>query len=338
MRLERFRKSRGVTVKISENALNVLAAKTYRGIGRAWVVKNLRGNESAERIVSLLRESAKEDRTITQDDFDIVRNQISDSITRMAGLIDGVVAIGDKEFPSYRGNVKSSEQPVVLFYRGDLGLLSRQSKTAAVIGLLTPDEETEVVESEMVSKLVSRGVTIVSGLALGCDTVAHRQALRSEGKTVAILPSPLNEILPSTNKNLAEEIVNKSGLLITEYYERAKSKMELSGRYQERDRLQALFSDCVILAASYAKNDLGLDSGARLAMEYAKNYAIPRAVMYDSQMDVINPKYDLNRQIIREQVGVLVINRGNMDCVVGEIVCNQPQQQANSIEQADLFG
>ena len=325
-------------MKISENALNVLAAKTYRGIGRAWVVKNLRGNESTERIVSLLRESAKEDRTITQDDFDIVRSQLSDSIAKMAGLIDGVVAIGDKEFPSYRGNVKSSEQPVVLFYRGDLGLLSMQSRNAAVIGLLTPDEETEIVESEMVSKLVSRGVTIVSGLALGCDTVAHRQALRLEGKTVAILPSPLNEILPATNKNLAEEIVKKNGLLITEYYEKAKSKMELSGRYQERDRLQALFSDCVILAASYAKNDLGLDSGARLAMEYATNYSIPRAVMYDSEKDVRNPKYDLNRQIIREQVGVVVINRGNMDRVVGEIVCNQSQQQVNPIGQADLFG
>ena len=323
---------------ISENALNVLAARTYRGIGRAWVIKNLRGEESTARIVSLLSESAKEDHTITQDDFDIVRNKIKDSIARMAGFLDGVVAIGDKEFPSYRGNVKSSEQPVVLFYRGDIGLLSRQSRNAAVIGLLTPDEETELVESEMVSKLVSHGVTIVSGLALGCDTVAHRQALRSEGKTVAILPSPLNDILPSTNKKLAEEIVNKNGLLISEYYERAKSRMELSGRYQERDRLQALFSDCVILAASYAKNNLGLDSGSRLAMEYATNYSIPRAVMYDAEIDVRNPKYDLNRQVIREQVGVVVINRGNMDRVVGEIVCNQSQQQVNPIGQADLFG
>ena len=173
---------------------------------------------------------------------------------------------------------------------------------------------------------------------MGCDTVAHRHALRSDGKTVAILPSPLNEIIPSTNKNLAEEIVKKKGLLITEYYEKAKSKMELSGRYQERDRLQALFSDCVILAASYAKNDLGLDSGSRLAMEYAANYSIPRAVMYDSEIDVSNPKYGLNRQVIREQVRVLVINRGNMDRVVGEIVCNQSQQQVNPIGQADLFG
>ncbi len=327
-----------MTVKLTENALNVLAVKTYRGIGRAWVVRNLRGNESAERLVALLNESAKKDKPITQVDFDIVRSKISDSIAKLAAFSDGVVAIGDKDFPSYRGNVKNSDQPVVLFYRGDLGLLSKPSRNVAVIGLLTPDKDTEVVEGEVVSKLVSHGATIVSGLALGCDTVAHRQALRSEGKTVAILPSPLNEILPSANRDLAEEIVKKNGLLITEYYEKSKSKMELSGRYQERDRLQALFSDCVILTASYAKNDLGMDSGSRLAMEYATNYSIPRAVMYDSEKDVGNPKYDLNRQLIREQVGLVVINRENMNRVVGAIVCSQSQQPVNSIGQADLFG
>jgi DNA processing protein len=216
--------------------------------------------------------------------------------------------------------------------------LSKPSRNIAVIGLLTPDEHTEAAESEVVSKLVNCGATIVSGLALGCDTVAHRQALRSEGKTVAIIPSPLNEILPSANKELAEEIVKKNGLLITEYYEKAKSKMELSGRYQERDRLQALFSDCVILTASYAKNDLGFDSGSRLAMEYATNYSIPRAVMYDSVRDGENPKYHLNRQLISEQVGIVVINRENVDSAVEGILCKQSPQPVEPIGQADLFG
>lgn len=325
-------------MKISDNVLNVLAAKTYRGIGRAWIVKHLKGDDSASNLVALLNEGAKEDRPITQIDFENARNKIRESIVKLADFSDGVVAIGDKDFPPYRGNVKNSDQPVVLFYRGDLSLLNKTRRNVAVIGLLTPDKETEVVEGEMVSKLVNCGATIVSGLALGCDAVAHRQALLSKGKTIAILPSPLNEILPSENRRLAEEIVKNDGLLITEYYEKAKSRMELSGRYQERDRLQALFSDCVILTASYAKNDLGLDSGSRLAMEYASSYSIPRAVMYDPEKDVGNPKFDLNRQLIREQVGIVVINRGNMDRVVGEIMCSQSQQPAKPIVQADLFG
>lgn len=324
-------------MNISDNALNVLAAKSYRGIGRAWILKNFKGNDATVKLAALINESAKEGRPITQFDFESVRSNIKESISKLASFSDGVVAIGDKDFPSCRGNVKNSDQPVVLFYRGDLSLLSRTNRNVAVIGLLTPDKDTEIVEGEMVSRLVKRGATIVSGLALGCDSVAHRQALRSKGKTVAILPSPLNEILPSENRKLAEEIVKNGGLLISEYYEKPRSKMELSGRYQERDRLQALFSDCVILTASYAKNDLGLDSGSRLAMEYAKNYSIQRAVMYDSARDSENPKFDLNRQLLSERAGVFVINSENMDSTLEEIA-SQPQQSAIPPGQTDLFG
>lgn len=331
-------------MKISENALNVLAAKSYRGIGRAWIVKNLRGGESTAKIAALLNENSKQDSAVTQSDFDIVRDNIRTEIAKCLQVHDGVVAIGDGDFPEFRGNVKSSEQPVALFYRGNLGLLSKKNRNIAVIGLLSPDEEIERVEREVVSKLIGHGATIVSGLALGCDTIAHKQALSSAGKTIAILPSALNEILPSANRELAEEIVRKDGLIVTEYYDKAKSKMEMNGRYQERDRLQALFSDCVILAASYAKNDMGLDSGSRLAMEYAASYSIPRAVMYDPDMNAENPKYDLNRQCIREQIGLAVINRGNMDRVVTEIVCHRSQPpvspvgQVGQVGQADLFG
>ena len=327
----------GSVVKISDNALNVLVATTYRGIGKAWVVKRLRGNETANSIVALLNEDAKTGVPITQEDFQSVRDRVESTIAKLAGFSDGVVAIGDRDFPSYRGIVNRSEQPVVLFYRGDLRLLNKTNRNVAVIGLLNPDKDTETLESEVVSKLVGYGATIVSGLALGCDTIAHRQALCSDGKTIAILPSPLDEILPAANKGLADDIVKNHGLLISEYCEKAKSKMELSGRYQERDRLQALFSDCVVLTASYAKNDLGNDSGSRLAMEYATKYSIPRSVIYDDGINVGNPKYDLNRQLIR-QGEVVVINRENVDSAVRRIVCIQPHERNEHIGQAVLFG
>ena len=325
-------------MKISENALNILAAKTYRGIGRAWIVKRLKGNESAKTVVALLNEDAKEERTISTEEFECKKEEIRSHIEKLAGFADGLVAIGDPNFPPHRGMVKNGEKPVALFYRGDLSLLEKNNKNVAVIGLLNPDKDTESIESSIVSDLVNNGATIVSGLALGCDSIAHRQALLSRGKTAAILPSPLNDILPQANKDLAEEIVRNQGLLISEYYEKAKSKMELSGRYQERDRLQALFSDCVVLSASYAKNNLGNDSGSRLAMEYALNYSIPRAVIYDPVSNEGNPKYDLNRQLIREQRGITVINRGNLESEVRKILSNHPDVQNESLGQPDLFG
>lgn len=322
----------------SENAINILTAKTYKGIGRAWIVKNLKGDEAVDIIVSLLNRDIKEDHNITLEDFEKTKEGIKREILKLEGFIDGVVAIGDENFPPYRGKVKNSEQPIVLFYRGDLSLLKATNNNIAVIGLLNPDNDTEIIEQKVVAELVKNGATIISGLALGCDSIAHRQTIRSNKKTVAILPSPLNNILPATNIELANEIVKNNGLLITEYYENAKSKMELGGRYQERDRLQALFSNSIILSASYAKNDLGNDSGSRLAMEYALNYSIPRAVIYDSSVDINNPKYDLSRQLIMDQKEITIINRNNLYETVKKIVSNKPDNKNILSSQSNLFG
>ena len=218
-----------------------------------------------------------------------------------------------------------------------LSLLKKTNKNIAVIGLLNPDNDTEAIEQEVVAELVKNGATIVSGLALGCDSIAHRQALLSNGTTVAILPSPLNNILPASNIELANEIVKNNGLLITEYYEDAKYKMELGGRYQERDRLQALFSDSIILSASYAKNVQGNDSGSRLAMGYALNYSIPRAVIYDSVADINNPKYDLNRQLMREEKEIDIINQNNLSSAVRKIISNKPDIKNKQPYQPNLF-
>lgn len=322
----------------SENALNILTAKTYKGIGKAWIVKNLREKKSVNEIVFLLNGSTKNHFTITLDEFKKNKAKIRQNILALEGIIDGITAIGDRDFPCHRGKVKNSEQPIVLFYRGDLSLLSLTSKNIAVIGVLNPDREIETVEQEVVEEFVKNGATIISGLALGCDSVAHRQALCSKGKTVAILPSPLTNILPAKNSKLAEEIVENNGLLITEYYENAKSRRELGGRYQERDRLQALFSDSIVLAASYAKNDCGNDSGSRLAMGYALSYSIPRAVIYDPATDEDNPKYDLNRQLIAEQnEKIAIVNRHNLKTTVAEILAPTASNQNFQPAQTDLF-
>lgn len=199
-----------------------------------------------------------------------------------------------------------------MYYRGDLSLLKDTNRNVSVIGLLTPDREIELIEREVVSELVKCGVTIVSGLALGCDTIAHKQVLDSNGKTIAILPSPVNRILPKVNSELADKIVRKGGLLISEYFEIASDKFELLRRYKARDRLQAMYSDCIILTASYSRNNLGNDSGSRIAMQYALKYSIQRAVIYDQSENLNNPKYGLNKQLTSDQSDITIINRSNL--------------------------
>lgn len=325
----------------TENAINILATKTFKGIGRAWIVKNLKGNESIEEIVQLLNSKLKQVNKVTFDDFEEQKEKIIEHLSDFKESCDGLVAIGDKDFPIYRGNVKQSEQPIYLFYKGNIDLLGFDNNNITVIGLLNPDENIEKREQKIVEELVKQDITIVSGLALGCDSIAHKQALIG-GKTIAILPSPLNNILPASNKKLAYDIVEEGGLLISEYYDNFKSKMELSSRYKERDRLQALFCDTIILAASYSQNsatkwkifDKKLDSGARLAMEYAKNYNISRAVMYNENTDTNNPMFDLNRQLINEDNSVVVLTKKNLENIIDKI--NKNKLTNNKI-QSNLF-
>ncbi|WKS95820.1 DNA-processing protein DprA [Riemerella columbina] len=324
-------------MKYTENALNILALKTFKGIGRAWIVKHIKGNESVEEMVTLINQKSKESEEISVDDFESVKQQIAAKLEKIEESLDGVVAIGDNDFPQYRGNVKESDRPVYLFYKGNLDLLSLDNKNITVIGLLNPDEEIVEREKKIVAELVEREATIVSGLAFGCDSVAHIQALEG-GKTVAILPSPIHNILPARNKGLAFQIVEEGGLLISEYYEDFSNSRELTTRYVERDRLQALFCDTIILIASYAQDsgerwniqEKKLDSGARLAMGDAKKYGIPRYVMYNAQTDEQNPMFDLNRQLL-EEGNTKRLTKKSIDKMIENIT------DKNNYQQTSLF-
>ena len=313
-------------MEYTDNAINILTAKTYKNIGRAWIVKNLKGNESVKEIVNLLNNKSKQQEEVTVDDFEFNKNLMLEKVLNLEDSCDGLLAIGDKNFPKHRGTVKESEKPIFLFYKGDIDLLHIDNNNITVIGLLNPDETIEQRERKIVQEIIKHDITIVSGLAFGCDSISHHEAIKG-GKTIAILPSPLNNILPAKNKGLAYEILEEGGLLISEYYEDFKGRHELSSRYKERDRLQALFCDAIFLIASYAQNSANrwnlhgekLDSGARLAMGDAKNYNITRAVMYNEKIDSDNPMFDLNRQLLQEDKNTMIITNKNLEKIIHDI-------------------
>lgn len=218
-------------------------------------------------------------------------------------------AFGDEDFPECRFEriENKNDLPVFFAYEGDLKLLSKNNFNIAVIGILEPTEEIKQLEKEILGEILKYDATIISGLALGCDTIAHK-SVSDQNCTIAILPSTLDNILPKENRELASEIVrNKNGLLISEYYKEAENKFEYINRYIKRDRLQALFSDMVILTASYSekdsKKDKKKDSGSRHAMGKAKDYGIKRAVMYDETI-FDDEKFNLNRELIAMKMSI----------------------------------
>lgn len=304
-------------MEYSKNALNILTARTFPKKGPAWIYNNLRGNDTEDRLCYLLETHKCE--------FQKKREKIELAIQKLDNTIDGIVAIGDSQFPTIRGNVKAADRPFALFYKGNINLLKEDNLNVAMIGVLNPDERVEFTETMVTKEILKHNATIISGLALGCDTIAHKTALGNNGKTIAVLPCPLNSIIPKENIDLANRIVLQGGLLVTEYFEAPQSKNEMINRFVVRDRLQAMFSDAIVLAASYAPNSLGNDCGSRHAMGKAKDYGIKRAVIYNESKHCNLPIYDLNRQILKDDKTVIRIDSTNMVEAVKKLVRKESQ-------------
>ncbi len=206
-----------------------------------------------------------------------------------------VISIFDSNFPGVTVKLKNSEKPFFFAYKGNISLLNDTRKNVAIIGLLTPTKETIEREQKIVKNLGGKGFNIASGLAKGCDTVAHSECVKNNTKAIAFLPSTIKNIYPKENVVLANTIINNGGLVISEYINEPKNKYESVKRFIERDRLQALYSKAVVLIASFRKGEG--DSGSRHAFEKAKEYDKKRFVMY-RESDSNDLTFGLNKDYV----------------------------------------
>lgn len=190
--------------------------------------------------------SAKGTSLITVEDLEEAENiaiKIK-SVSEREGI--GVISYYEKGFPDILKNTIDEDgkpaPPLLLFYKGDISIINMPC--IAVIGTREITPNGEKAGMYISKEFAKRGFCIVSGLAIGCDTVGHRGALEAGGKTIAFLAHGLDSIYPSQNKELAEEILSKGGLLLSEY----PIGMEVN-RYNlvARDRLQAGLSIATIV-------------------------------------------------------------------------------------------
>lgn len=128
-----------------------------------------------------------------------------------------------------------------LFYKGQIDLLKRPS--VSVVGTRKPSVEGMARAKRVTALLVEMGFVVVSGLAKGIDTVAHRTALDLGGLTIAVFGTPIHKIYPAENRPLASEI-EKSGLILS-----PAAPHEETGRYlfPRRNRLMAMITQATII-------------------------------------------------------------------------------------------
>jgi DNA processing protein len=138
---------------------------------------------------------------------------------------------------------------VVLYYKGTLKGLKNNS--VAIVGTRKMTSYGREVTEKFSSELASFGVTIISGLARGIDTMAHKACISSGGTTIAVLGSGLDNIYPPENKNLANEIVQKGGSLISEY---PLGYAALPANFVIRNRIISGLSSCVLVIEGAEKS------------------------------------------------------------------------------------
>ena len=103
----------------------------------------------------------------------------------------------------------------MLYCSGNIELVN--AKTIAVVGTRQLEDDIDIVEGKKVlQRLLDKGYVIVSGLAKGCDTLAHSYVIEHGGKTIAVLGTPLNKYYPKENKHL-QEIIASQHLVVTQY-------------------------------------------------------------------------------------------------------------------------
>ena len=169
-----------------------------------------------------------------------------------------LVGFDDDNYPLEYKNLK--EPPCVLFVKGDVSKLKEKNKLA-IIGSRDASDYAKSISKKIGDVANKNNIVVVSGLAKGCDEYAHKGSLKNGG-TIAILPSGLNNIYPSTNKALANDIIDNGGCLVTEYfYEVTATKYN----FVARDRLQSGLSKVVVLVES--KIDGGSMKTINFAME-----------------------------------------------------------------------
>lgn len=165
--------------------------------------------------------------------------------------------------------VNIAHAPKTLHYTGELPI--SRIPSVAIVGTRKPTAYGREVTTRLASELAGQGIVVVSGLALGVDGIAHRAAIEAGGRTVAVLGNGLPEIYPSRHRELAEQIIDSGGAIMTEYTDHTPA---MPYRFLERNRIVSGLSDAIIITEAGLRS--GTMSTAARALEQGKEvFVVP---------------------------------------------------------------
>jgi DNA processing protein len=170
-----------------------------------------------------------------------------------------LVSILDGDYPARLRGIHQA--PPVLFTRGSL---IRDDSAVSVVGSRKATDRGLDIAAGVAHELVSRGVTVIAGLALGIDSAAHRAALADGGRTVAVIGTGINSAYPAENRDLQEEIASR-GLVLSQFWPDAPPRKQ---NFLMRNATMSGYGLATVVVE--AGEHSGARAQARMALEHGR--------------------------------------------------------------------
>jgi len=290
--------------------VDAISLKGLKGVGDGTITKLLEfslrnGISTLEELADVAAESLPLRRVpeslnefLRSGEFEAARLAVDDNLRDWASKGITVISRSSPQYPSRLLDLK--DPPPFLFCKGNLALLD-DSKAIAVVGTRNNTQRGKLIATKTVEAFKSHGFVVVSGLAIGIDTLAHRAALDCGAPTIAVLVDLL-KISPSQNKLLAQEILEKGGLLVAE---NPPGTSTIAALFAKRDRIQSGLSTAVF-AVETSKGG-GTMHAVRAAVQLSRPVFVPDpiAARYDDlSLDAIEgTQHLISEQLARAYTG-----------------------------------
>ncbi len=194
------------------------------------------------------------------------------------------IYLADERYPALLKEI--SRPPKQLFFVGSLP--PPDMMAIAIVGTRKATTQGKLMARQLAKELASRGIVIVSGLALGIDTAAHEGAIEAKGTTIGVLSDGLESIYPSQNTALADMMIRLGGALVSEY---ATKSPYYPGQFIQRNRI--ISGLCMGTVVIEAPDKSGTLATARFALEQGREvFVVPGPVDH--------PNYSGSHKLIRD--------------------------------------
>jgi len=227
----------------------------------------------AEMLAAGLEEKVAQEFSITRGDINPYKE-----LEKLKNENINVISVFNSDYPQILKQIYNP--PTILFYKGNLSAFEKNS--IAVVGTRKISAYGKQILPDLVKGLVKNELSITSGLALGIDSVAHSCAIGNNATTIAVLGSGLDKenIYPASNRYLAEQIIDKEGIIISEY---PVGTLPLRHNFPSRNRIiSGLCLGTLVVEA-------GETSGALITAKYALDqnrevFAVPGPIHSESSI------------------------------------------------------